>query len=312
MSLPDFSMRELLEAGVHFGHKKERWNPKMETFIYGKRNGIHIIDLSQTVPLLHQALLAIRDVAASGGRVLFVGTKRQASEHVAESAKKSAQYYINHTWMAGILTNWKTVSNSIKRFKDLEETINSEKANALTKKEVLKLTREHNKLERAIGGIKDMGGLPDILFVIDTNKEAIAILEANKLGIPVVAILDTNSTPDNIDHPIPGNDDASRAIALYCSLAERAILDGMQNSEAKRAVDQGESLDPLSSDDLEVLNQESKGENITEGGEFNPSEEPLKTNQKSDENKELIVEKKKRVSPKKKVELSEKGDNDSA
>ena len=312
MSLPDFSMRELLEAGVHFGHKKERWNPKMETFIYGKRNGIHIIDLSQTVPLLHQALLAIRDVAASGGRVLFVGTKRQASEHVAESAKKSAQYYINHTWMAGILTNWKTVSNSIKRFKDLEETINSEKANALTKKEVLKLTREHNKLERAIGGIKDMGGLPDILFVIDTNKEAIAILEANKLGIPVVAILDTNSTPDNIDHPIPGNDDASRAIALYCSLAERAILDGMQNSEAKRAVDQGESLDPLSSDDLEVLNQESKGENITEGGEFNPSEEPLKTNQKSDENKELIVEKKKRVSPKKKVEQSEIGGNDSA
>ena len=312
MSLPDFSMRELLEAGVHFGHKKERWNPKMETFIYGKRNGIHIIDLSQTVPLLHQALLAIRDVAASGGRVLFVGTKRQASEHVAESAKKSAQYYINHTWMAGILTNWKTVSNSIKRFKDLEETINSEKANALTKKEVLKLTREHNKLERAIGGIKDMGGLPDILFVIDTNKEAIAILEANKLGIPVVAILDTNSTPDNIDHPIPGNDDASRAIALYCSLAERAILDGMQNSEAKRAVDQGESLDPISSDDLEVLNQESKGENITEGGESNPTEEPLKTNQESDENKELIVEKKKRVSPKKKVELSENGDNDSA
>ena len=312
MSLPDFSMRELLEAGVHFGHKKERWNPKMETFIYGKRNGIHIIDLSQTVPLLHQALLAIRDVAASGGRVLFVGTKRQASEHVAESAKKSAQYYINHTWMAGILTNWKTVSNSIKRFKDLEETINSEKANALTKKEVLKLTREHNKLERAIGGIKDMGGLPDILFVIDTNKEAIAILEANKLGIPVVAILDTNSTPDNIDHPIPGNDDASRAIALYCSLAERAILDGMQNSEAKRAVDQGESLDPLSSDDLEVLNQESKGENITEGRESNPTEEPLKTNQDSDENKELIVEKKKRVSPKKKVELSENDDNDSA
>ena len=312
MSLPDFSMRELLEAGVHFGHKKERWNPKMETFIYGKRNGIHIIDLSQTVPLLHQALLAIRDVAASGGRVLFVGTKRQASEHVAESAKKSAQYYINHTWMAGILTNWKTVSNSIKRFKDLEETINSEKANALTKKEVLKLTREHNKLERAIGGIKDMGGLPDILFVIDTNKEAIAILEANKLGIPVVAILDTNSTPDNIDHPIPGNDDASRAIALYCSLAERAILDGMQNSEAKRAVDQGESLDPISSDDLEVLNQESKGENIIEGGESNPTEEPLKTNQESDENKELIVEKKKRVSPKKKVELSENSDNDSA
>ena len=218
MSLPDFSMRELLEAGVHFGHKKERWNPKMETFIYGKRNGIHIIDLSQTVPLLHQALLAIRDVAASGGRVLFVGTKRQASEHIADSAKKSAQYYINHTWMAGILTNWKTVSNSIKRFKDLEEMLNSEKINALTKKEVLKLTREHNKLERAIGGIKDMGGLPDILFVIDTNKEgelvkalmnnfAIAISLGLQYGVPldefVDAFIDTKFEPSG---KVEGND----------------------------------------------------------------------------------------------------------
>ena len=305
MSLPDFSMRELLEAGVHFGHKKERWNPKMETFIYGKRNGIHIIDLSQTVPLLHQALLAIRDVAASGGRVLFVGTKRQASEHVADSAKKSAQYYINHTWMAGILTNWKTVSNSIKRFKDLEEMLNSEKINALTKKEVLKLTREHNKLERAIGGIKDMGGLPDILFVIDTNKEAIAILEANKLGIPVVAILDTNSTPDNINHPIPGNDDASRAIALYCSLAERAILDGMENSQTKSSVDQGESIDPVSSDDLEVLNQESKEEGLTEGPSDDTVEGSKEVNTSNEENKELIVEKKKRISTKKKSDPTE-------
>ena len=304
MSLPDFSMRELLEAGVHFGHKKERWNPKMETFIYGKRNGIHIIDLSQTVPLLHQALLAIRDVAASGGRILFVGTKRQASEHVAGSAKKSAQYYINHTWMAGILTNWKTVSNSIKRFKDLEEMLKSEKVNALTKKEVLKLTREHNKLERAIGGIKDMGGLPDILFVIDTNKEAIAILEANKLGIPVVAILDTNSTPDNIDHPIPGNDDASRAIALYCSLAERAILDGIENSQAKSSVDQGESVDPVSSDDAEVLSQESKHE-VYEEPSDDPVEEPKEVKTSNEENKELIVEKKKRISTKKKSDPTE-------
>ena len=305
MSLPDFSMRELLEAGVHFGHKKERWNPKMETFIYGKRNGIHIIDLSQTVPLLHQALLAIRDVAASGGRVLFVGTKRQASEHIADSARKSAQYYINHTWMAGILTNWKTVSNSIKRFKDLEEMLNSEKINALTKKEVLKLTREHNKLERAIGGIKDMGGLPDILFVIDTNKEAIAILEANKLGIPVIAILDTNSTPDNIDHPIPGNDDASRAIALYCSLAERAILDGMENSQTKSSVDQGESIDPVSSDDSEVLNQESKDEGVTEEPSVDSVEESAEVSTSNEENKELIVEKKKRISTKKKSDLTE-------
>lgn len=305
MSLPDFSMRELLEAGVHFGHKKERWNPKMETFIYGKRNGIHIIDLSQTVPLLHQALLAIRDVAASGGRVLFVGTKRQASEHIADSAKKSAQYYINHTWMAGILTNWKTVSNSIKRFKDLEEMLNSEKINALTKKEVLKLTREHNKLERAIGGIKDMGGLPDILFVIDTNKEAIAILEANKLGIPVIAILDTNSTPDNIDHPIPGNDDASRAIALYCSLAERAILDGMENSQAKSSLDQGESIDPVSSDDLEVLNHESKDKGVPEEPSLDSVEESIEVSTSNEENKELIVEKKKRVSTKKKSDPTE-------
>ena len=298
-------MRELLEAGVHFGHKKERWNPKMETFIYGKRNGIHIIDLSQTVPLLHQALLAIRDVAASGGRVLFVGTKRQASEHIADSAKKSAQYYINHTWMAGILTNWKTVSNSIKRFKDLEEMLNSEKINALTKKEVLKLTREHNKLERAIGGIKDMGGLPDILFVIDTNKEAIAILEANKLGIPVIAILDTNSTPDNIDHPIPGNDDASRAIALYCSLAERAILDGMENSQAKSSLDQGESIDPVSSDDLEVLNHESKDKGVPEEPSVDSVEESIEVSTSNEENKELIVEKKKRVSTKKKSDPTE-------
>ena len=302
MSLPDFSLRELLEAGVHFGHKKERWNPKMEPFIYGKRNGIHIIDLSQTVPLLHQALLAIRDVAASGGRVLFVGTKRQASDHVAESAKRSAQYYINYTWMAGILTNWKTVSNSINRCKELEKLISSEKVNALTKKEVLKLTREYNKLERAIGGIKDMGGLPDILFVIDTNKEAIAILEANKLGIPVVAILDTNSTPDNIKHPIPGNDDASRAIALYCSLVEKTILDGMEESLAKNSNDLGASESPTSLTDADVLSEvENKSLEQTPTAE---NSDNSKADDNSIDSGDVIVEKKKRIVKKKPEEIS--------
>jgi small subunit ribosomal protein S2 len=306
MSLPIFSMRELLESGVHFGHKKERWNPKMEPFIYGKRNGIHIIDLSQTVPLLHQALVAVRNVASSGGRVLFVGTKRQASEHIANAAKRSAQYYINYTWMAGILTNWKTVSNSISRFKELEELLNNDKINALTKKEVLKLTREFNKLERAIGGIKDMGGLPDILFVIDTNKEAIAILEANRLGIPVVAIIDTNSTPDNINYPIPGNDDASRAIEMYCSLVERSILDGIEESLSKSSKDIGESSDPLSTKDSQILE-----DNLQEAPEELPNDqkEDLSSSKQSNssitatpDNKDLVVEKKKRVISRKKIE----------
>ena len=306
MSLPIFSMRELLESGVHFGHKKERWNPKMEPFIYGKRNGIHIIDLSQTVPLLHQALVAVRNVASSGGRVLFVGTKRQASEHIANAAKRSAQYFINYTWMAGILTNWKTVSNSISRFKELEELLNNDKINALTKKEVLKLTREFNKLERAIGGIKDMGGLPDILFVIDTNKEAIAILEANRLGIPVVAIIDTNSTPDNINYPIPGNDDASRAIEMYCSLVERSILDGIEESLSKSSKDIGESSDPLSTKDSQILE-----DNLQEAPEELPNDqkEDLSSSKQSNssitatpDNKDLVVEKKKRVISRKKTE----------
>ena len=258
MSLPEFSMRELLEAGIHFGHKKQRWNPKMEPFIFGKRNGVHIIDLSQTVPLLHQALLAIRNVAASGGRILFVGTKRQASDHISESAKRSAQYYINHVWMGGTLTNWKTVSNSIKRFKQLEESLKDENQ-GLTKKEVLKMTRQYNKLNRAIGGIKDMGGVPSILFVIDSNKEAIAIQEAKKLNIPVVAVLDTNSNPDGIDYPIPGNDDASRAIELYCGLVEKAVLDGISESVVKSGIDIGESIEPnLSTEDKAALEAEPK------------------------------------------------------
>jgi len=264
MSLPEFSMRELLEAGIHFGHKKQRWNPKMEPFIFGKRNGVHIIDLSQTVPLLHQALLAIRNVAASGGRILFVGTKRQASDHISEAAKRSAQYYINHVWMGGTLTNWKTVSNSIKRFKELEESLKDENQ-GLTKKEVLKMTRQYNKLNRAIGGIKDMGGVPSILFVIDSNKEAIAIQEGKKLNIPVVAILDTNSNPDGIDYPIPGNDDASRAIELYCGLVEKAILDGISESVVKSGVDIGESVEPsLSIEDKAILDEQSKDKGTVE------------------------------------------------
>ncbi|MEN6543738.1 30S ribosomal protein S2 [Parvibaculum sp.] len=243
MALPDFSMRSLLEAGVHFGHQTHRWNPKMAPFLFGDRNNIHIIDLAQTVPLLHQALVAVRDVIAGGGRVLFVGTKRQASEPVAAAAKQCAQYYINHRWLGGTLTNWKTISNSIRRLRQLDEMLAGE-ARGLTKKEVLNLSRERDKLERAIGGIKDMGGLPDIIFVIDTNKETIAIEEARKLGIPVVAILDSNSNPDGIAYPIPGNDDAARAIAMYCDLVSRAVIDGISQSHIASGVDVGAEVEP--------------------------------------------------------------------
>ncbi|MDR3500108.1 MAG: 30S ribosomal protein S2 [Parvibaculum sp.] len=242
MALPDFSMRSLLEAGVHFGHQTHRWNPKMAPFLFGSRNNIHIIDLAQTVPLLHQALVAVRDVVAGGGRVLFVGTKRQASDPVAAAAKQCAQYYINHRWLGGTLTNWKTISNSIRRLRQLDEMLAGE-ARGLTKKEVLNLTRERDKLERAIGGIKDMGGIPDIMVVIDTNKETIAIEEARKLGIPVVAILDKNSNPDGIAYPVPGNDDASRAIQLYCDLVSRAVIDGISQSHIASGVDVGEAAD---------------------------------------------------------------------
>lgn len=228
MALPDFSMRQLLEAGVHFGHHTRRWNPKMAPFIFGARNDIHIIDLGQTVPMLHQALSAVRDIVAGGGRVLFVGTKRAAAEKVAEAAKKCGQYYVNHRWLGGMMTNWSTISNSIKRLKELETQLDGGEVEGLTKKELLKLTREREKLDRALGGIKEMGGLPDILFVIDTNKESIAIAEANKLGIPVVAVLDSNSDPEGINYPIPGNDDAMRAITTYCDLVVNTVLDGIQ------------------------------------------------------------------------------------
>ncbi|GBF28413.1 30S ribosomal protein S2 [bacterium MnTg02] len=240
MALPAFNMRQLLEAGVHFGHQTHRWNPKMGSYIFGARNKIHIIDLAQTVPLLHQALVTVSDVVAKGGRVLFVGTKRQATDVISDAAKSSAQYYINHRWLGGTLTNWKTISNSIKRLRVLEELLSAD-SQGLTKKELLKLTRERDKLERSLGGIKDMGGLPDILFVVDTNKEAIAVAEARKLKIPVIGVIDSNSDPDCVDIPIPGNDDAGRAITLYCDLIAKAAIDGIERGQGEAGIDIGES-----------------------------------------------------------------------
>ena len=238
MPIPTVTMRQLLEAGVHFGHHTRRWNPKMAPYIFGVRNGIHVIDLEQTEPMLHQGLQAIRDVVVGGGRVLLVGTKRQAQEPIAEAAKRCGQYYVNHRWLGGMLTNFKTISQSIRRLREVEERIMQEQS-GLTKRELLELTRRRDKYERALGGIKEMGGLPDILFVIDTNKEAIAVSEANTLRIPVVAILDSNSAPDGIAYPIPGNDDAMRAIQLYCDLVSGAVLDGLQAELAASGVDIG-------------------------------------------------------------------------
>lgn len=242
MALPKYSMRDLLEAGVHFGHASRRWNPKMGKYIFGERNKVHIINLEQTVPMLYTALTAVRDVAASGGRVLFVGTKRQASAPIAEAAEKCGQYYVNHRWLGGMLTNWSTVSQSIRRLKTLERLFEKGET-GLTKRELLQREREKTKLDLSLGGIKDMGGTPGILFVIDTNKEKTAIAEAKKLGIPVVAIVDTNCDPDDIDYPIPGNDDALRAISLYCDLVSGAVLDGIQASLSKSGKDLGESVD---------------------------------------------------------------------
>ena len=243
MSLPDFSMRQLLESGAHFGHQSHRWNPKMASYIYGARNSIHIIDLAQTVPLLHQALKVVSDTVAKGGRVLFVGTKRQAADEVSAAAQRSAQYFVNSRWLGGMLTNWKTISASISRLRKLDEML-AEGAKGLTKKERLMLTREKEKLDKALGGIKDMGGTPDLVFVIDTNKEALAIKEANRLKIPVIAILDTNSDPDGVAHPIPGNDDASRAIQLYCDLIAKAAIDGISRSQGSAGHDLGASEEP--------------------------------------------------------------------
>ena len=238
MALPDFTMRQLLEAGVHFGHQTQRWNPRMQDYIYGARNGIHIFDLTQTVPMLDQALQVVRDTAAKGGRILFVGTKRQAAGAVAEAAEKCAQYYMNHRWLGGTLTNWKTVSQSIQRLNEIDESLGSG-AEGLTKKERLNMERDQAKLQASLGGIREMGGLPDLIFVIDVKKEDLAILEANKLGIPVVGVVDTNCSPAGVDYVVPGNDDAARAISLYCDLVARAALDGMNKQMESAGVDMG-------------------------------------------------------------------------
>jgi len=243
MAMPTFTMRDLLEAGVHFGHQKHRWNPRMEDYIFGVKNKVHIINLSITVPLLHRALEQVRDVTAAGGRVLFVGTKRQASGPIAEAAKRCGQYYVNHRWLGGMLTNWETISKSIKRLNTLDEKLASD-VSGLTKKETLQMTRERDKLERSLGGIKEMGGIPSAIFVVDTNKEELAIAEGKKLGIPVIAVLDTNCDPENIDFPIPGNDDATRAIDLYCNLVADAVLDGIQQELSSAGVDIG-AMEPI-------------------------------------------------------------------
>ena len=256
MALPDFTMRQLLESGAHFGHQSHRWNPKMAPYIYGARNSIHIIDLAQTVPLLHQALKAVSDTVAKGGRVLFVGTKRQAADEIAAAAKRSAQYFVNARWLGGMLTNWKTISASISRLRKLDEML-SEGAKGLTKKERLMLSREREKLETALGGIKDMGGVPDLVFVIDTNKEALAIKEANRLKIPVMAILDTNSDPDGISYPVPANDDAGRAIQLYCDLVAKAAIDGISRSQGAQGMDVGAAEAPIAEPLPEVSETEA-------------------------------------------------------
>ncbi|MBR0657357.1 30S ribosomal protein S2 [Plastoroseomonas arctica] len=242
MAMPDVSLRVLLEAGVHFGHHTRRWNPRMAPFIFGIRNQVHILDLQQTVPLMEQALKAVRDTVAGGGRVLFVGTKKAAAEYVAEAATRCGQYYVNHRWLGGMLTNWKTITGSIKRLKQMDEQL-AGNTQGLTKKEILMLTRDKEKLDRALGGIREMGGLPNIIFVIDTIKEKLAIEEANKLGIPVVAVVDSNADPQGVTYPIPGNDDAIRAINLYCDMIAAAVFDGISAELQASGVDLGASED---------------------------------------------------------------------
>lgn len=277
MSLPEFSMKELLEAGVHFGHQTHRWNPKMKEFIYGEHNNIHIIDLSQTMGMLRNALAAVKEVTQSGGRILFVGTKRQASEIISENASQCAQYYVNHRWLGGTLTNWKTISNTIARLKSIQETLDDEGSAGLTKKELLKLTRERDKLELSIGGIKNMGSLPDLIFIIDTVREQIAIKEAIKLNIPIAAIIDTNSDPEGITYPIPGNDDSTKSIKLYCDLISQAALDGISiqsqkiqdESQNKKEKPQKESASNVSNDSKELLDSETNKAKKMENPEKN-------------------------------------------
>ncbi|GIR38845.1 MAG: hypothetical protein CM15mP50_3560 [Rhodobacterales bacterium] len=277
MALPEYTLKDLLESGVHFGHQTHRWNPLMQEYIYGVRNGIHIIDLTQTFQLLDVALNYVQDTVSKGGSILFVGTKRQAQKPISEAAERSAQYYMNHRWLGGTLTNWKTVSNSISRLKKLDEQL-SDGATGLTKKERLNLEREQSKLNASLGGIREMGGTPDLLFVIDTNKEALAIQEAKKLGIPVIAIIDTNSDPSFIDYPIPGNDDAARSISLYCDLIAKAALEGMTNQLTTAGVDIGASIDPPN-EEIQLNNNENKNnektteENLESSSEITPNKD---------------------------------------
>ena len=260
MALPDYSMSELLEAGAHFGHQKHRWNPKMEPYIFGVRNNIHILDLSQTIPLLHRALTAVRDVTKSGGRILFVGTKRQGQEIIANAANDCAQYYMNHRWYGGTLTNWKTISNTIKRLRTIEDLLENDDLSGLTKKELLKLNREKEKLDTSIGGIKDMGGLPDLIFVLDTVKEQIAIQEATKLNIPIAAIIDSNSNPDGVTYPIPGNDDSTKSISLFCDLISKAALDGIAQSQNETSTDSETAPKVTKNKNVEAKDTKSDGD----------------------------------------------------
>ena len=306
MSIPTFSMKELLEAGIHFGHQVNKWNPKMQTYLYGERNGIHIIDLQQTAPLLHSALNVLRDIASSGGRILFVGTKRQAQKIVAETAVECGQYFVNHRWLGGTLTNWNTISNSIVRLKKHDETLNNEET-GLTKKELVGLTRQRDKLNLSLGGIKEMGGRPDALFVIDTNKEKIAVNEAVVLGIPIVAILDSNSDPDGVDYPIPGNDDATRAISMYCKLVSESILDGLKHGLKKTGADIG-SMEGVLNEKIEnnkeiksKVSKTQKGDtsskiNNANKSNENPSKQQVGTKEK------LVIENKPKVVKEEKVE----------
>jgi len=295
MALPEFSLRQLLEAGVHFGHQTQRLDPLMEPFIYGSRNGIHILDLTQTVPMLDQALNVVRETVAKGGSILFVGTKRQASSPIAEAAEKCAQYYMNHRWLGGTLTNWKTVSQSIQRLKSIDEQVASGSIEGLTKKERLGVEREHAKLKASFDGIAEMGGVPDLVFVVDVKKEALAVAEANKLGIPVVAVVDTNCSPTGIDYMIPGNDDASRAIGLYCDLISRAALDGMSAQLGAAGVDLGE-MDEAPSEEIlsEVPAEEVKTETIKEGETVEPKADGKDVSEKVE-----VTTKKSKVSAKK-------------
>ncbi len=278
MALPEFSLRQLLEAGVHFGHQTQRWDPLMEPYIYGSRNGIHILDLTQTVPMLDQALNIVRETVAKGGSILFVGTKRQASSPIAEAAEKCAQYYMNHRWLGGTLTNWKTVSQSIQRLKSIDEQVASGSIEGLTKKERLGVEREHAKLKASFDGIAEMGGVPDLVFVVDVKKEALAVAEANKLGIPVVAVVDTNCSPSGVDYMIPGNDDASRAIGLYCDLISRAALDGMSAQLGAAGVDLGE-MDESPTEEIltETVEEESKSTETSEEEVKKPKEDDKKS-----------------------------------